>query len=128
MESDFLAMGSAEARPSRFTQLACWVAVLSAVLFLFYGLLGYWGCADMFGERPRWRGMNRGPDGLWTTRRNRFLFFPRRHSLKAWWLPANGKSRGAVIIAHGIDHTRQVMLPRAAFLVRGGYDVLAITS
>src|SRR5271163_4064939 len=34
--------------------------------------------------------------------------------------------RGAVIIAHGIDHTRQVMLPRAAFLVRGGYDVLAI--
>jgi hypothetical protein len=61
MESDFLARDSAEARPSRFTQLACWVAVLSAVLFLFYGLLGYWGCADMFGERPRWRGMNRGP-------------------------------------------------------------------
>jgi pimeloyl-ACP methyl ester carboxylesterase len=46
--------------------------------------------------------------------------------LKAWWLPASGTPRGAVIIAHGIDHTRQVMLPRAAFLVRGGYDVLAI--
>ena len=31
-----------------------------------------------------------------------------------------------MIIAHGIDHTRQVMLPRAAFLVRGGYNVLAL--
>ncbi len=31
-----------------------------------------------------------------------------------------------MIIAHGVDHTRQVMLPRAAFLVRGGYNVLAL--
>jgi pimeloyl-ACP methyl ester carboxylesterase len=44
-------------------------------------------------------------------------------ALKGWWLPASG-GRGAVIIAHGIDHTRQVMLPRAAFLVRAGYSVL----
>jgi hypothetical protein len=55
MESDFLAMDSAEARPSRCTQLACRLAMLPGVLFLSYGL-GYWGCADMFGERPRWRG------------------------------------------------------------------------
>jgi alpha-beta hydrolase superfamily lysophospholipase len=31
-----------------------------------------------------------------------------------------------VIIAHGLDHTRQVMLPRASFLVHGGYNVLAL--
>ncbi len=46
--------------------------------------------------------------------------------LKAWWLPAQGTPRATVVIAHGIDHTRQVMLPRAAFLVRGGYNVLAV--
>ena len=47
-------------------------------------------------------------------------------SLKGWWLPTPSTPRGAIIIAHGLDHTRQVMLPRAAFLVRGGYDVLLI--
>jgi pimeloyl-ACP methyl ester carboxylesterase len=46
--------------------------------------------------------------------------------LKAWWLPASGAPRATVVIAHGIDHTRQVMLPRAAFLVHAGYNVLAV--
>ena len=40
--------------------------------------------------------------------------------------PSLGPARGNVIIAHGIGHTRQVMLPRAAFLVHGGYNVLAL--
>jgi hypothetical protein len=31
-----------------------------------------------------------------------------------------------VIIAAGGGHTRQVMLPRSVFLVRGGYNVLAV--
>ena len=44
-------------------------------------------------------------------------------ALKGWWLPAS-EGRGAVIVAHGIDHTRQVMLPRTTFLVRAGYSVL----
>jgi len=46
--------------------------------------------------------------------------------LKAWWLPAEGTPRATVIIAHGIDHTRQVMLSRAAFLVHDGYNALAL--
>jgi pimeloyl-ACP methyl ester carboxylesterase len=46
--------------------------------------------------------------------------------LKAWWLPADSKARANVVIAHGVDHTRQVMLPRAAFLVRNGYNVLVL--
>jgi uncharacterized protein len=47
-------------------------------------------------------------------------------ALKGWWLPSVAPARANVIIAHGIDHTRQVMLPRAAFLVHGGYNVLAL--
>ena len=45
-------------------------------------------------------------------------------TLSAWWLPAEGSPRGNVVIAHGVDHTRQVMLPRAAFLVRAGFNAL----
>ncbi len=37
-----------------------------------------------------------------------------------------GTPRATVIIAHGIDHTRQVMLKRAVFLVHGGYNVLTL--
>jgi pimeloyl-ACP methyl ester carboxylesterase len=47
-------------------------------------------------------------------------------ALKAWWLPADGTARANIVIAHGVDHTRQVMLPRAAFLVRKGYNVLVL--
>jgi pimeloyl-ACP methyl ester carboxylesterase len=70
--------------------------------------------------------MNRGPADFGLL--GETVSFPSQDGilLNAWWLPANGRARGAVIIAHGIDHTRQVMLPRASFLVHGGYDVLAI--
>jgi alpha-beta hydrolase superfamily lysophospholipase len=80
----------------------------------------------MFGNHPRWRGMNRGPADFGLLAET--ISFPAQDgiSLNAWWLPANGTHRGAVVIAHGIDHTRQVMLPRATFLVHGGYDVLAL--
>jgi hypothetical protein len=97
-----------------------------ATVVLLYGVAGYLGSTDMFGDHPRWRGMNRGPADFGL--RNETASFDATDGipLKAWWLPASGMPRGAVIIAHGIDHTRQVMLPRAAFLVRGGFDVLAM--
>jgi pimeloyl-ACP methyl ester carboxylesterase len=93
---------------------------------LFYAVAGYYGSADMFGNHPRWRGMNRGPADFGL--RSETVSFESKDGipLKAWWLPASSPSRGAVLIAHGIDHTRQAMLPRATFLVRGGYDVLTI--
>jgi len=31
------------------------------IVLLFYLVAGYLGCSDMFGDHPRWRGMNRGP-------------------------------------------------------------------
>lgn len=102
------------------------LAATATVVVLFYVVVGYVGSANMFGDHPRWRGMNRGPADFGL--RSETVSFDSTDGipLKAWWLPASGTPRGAVIIAHGIDHTRQVMLPRAAFLVRGGYDVLAI--
>ncbi len=80
----------------------------------------------MIGENSRWRGMNRGPQDFGL--KGEVVSFRSQDgiSLKAWWLPAQGTPQGNIIIAHGIDHTRQVMLPRASFLVRGGYNVLAV--
>ena len=117
---------SARVSRRRLTRLGCWLAGLAGVLLLFYGVVGYFGCANMFGNHPRWRGMNRGPADFGL--RGETVSFTSQDGipLKAWWLPANGTPRGAVIIAHGIDHTRQVMLPRATFLVHAGYDVLAV--
>jgi pimeloyl-ACP methyl ester carboxylesterase len=98
----------------------------ATVVVLFYAIAGYLGSANMFGDHPRWRGMTRGPSDFGL--RSESVSFDSTDGipLKAWWLPASDTPRGAVIIAHGIDHTRQVMLPRAAFLVRGGFDVLTM--
>jgi pimeloyl-ACP methyl ester carboxylesterase len=103
-----------------------WIAALVGGLLLFYGVLGYLGSASYIGENPRWRGMNRGPQDFGL--KGEVVSFRSQDgiSLKAWWLPADGKARPNIIIAHGVDHTRQVMLPRASFLVRDGYNVLAV--
>jgi pimeloyl-ACP methyl ester carboxylesterase len=108
------------------TRLGRCLGATATLVVLFYAVAGYVGSANMFGDHPRWRGMNRGPSDFGL--RSETVSFDSTDGipLKAWWLPASGTPRGAVIIAHGIDHTRQVMLPRAAFLVRGGYDVLAM--
>jgi len=91
---------------------------------LFYGIAGYLCTASHIGENLRWRGINRQHFGL-----NSEVVSLRSTdgiSLKGLWLPSQGPARASVIIAHGLDHTRQVMLPRAAFLVHGGYNVLAL--
>ena len=93
----------------------------AVVLLLFYTVAGYLGSADMFGDHPCWRGMNRGPVDF-GLRGETVSFDTEDHiRLKAWWLPASSTPRGTIIVAHGIDHTRQVML---VSLVHGGYDVL----
>lgn len=46
--------------------------------------------------------------------------------LGAWYIPAQGAARGTVIISHGINGNRSDMLPRAAFLVRAGYNTLLV--
>jgi pimeloyl-ACP methyl ester carboxylesterase len=120
------ASASAPQRRTYRIRLERCLGATTAVVVLFYAVTGYVGSADMFGDHPRWRGMNRGPSDFGL--RSETVSFDSTDGvpLKAWWLPASGTPRAAVIIAHGIDHTRQVMLPRATFLVHGGYDVLAI--
>ncbi len=113
-------------RVSGLTRLGRGLVAAAAVLVVFYVVAGYLSSADMFGDHPRWRGMNRGPVDF--RLRSETVSFDSTDGipLKAWWLPASGTPRAAIIIAHRIDHTRQVMLPRAAFLVRGGYGVLLV--
>jgi pimeloyl-ACP methyl ester carboxylesterase len=113
----------AQNRPLRLRR---WIVVLVVCTTLFYGIAGYLCTASLIGENPRWRGINRGPDSLGLKSEVVSLRSTDGISLKGWWLPSPGSARANVIIAHGVDHTRQVMLSRAAFLVRGGYNVLTL--
>jgi alpha-beta hydrolase superfamily lysophospholipase len=103
-----------------------WAAALGGALVLFYALIGYVSTSPLIGENPRWRGMNRGPADFGLKGETVSLQSTDGIALKAWWIPADGSPRGTVVIAHGVDHTRQVMLPRSVFLVHGGYNVLAL--
>jgi pimeloyl-ACP methyl ester carboxylesterase len=96
------------------------------LVVLFYVVVGYVGSSEMIGDHPRWRGMNKGPQDFGLLGETVSFRSTDGILLKAWWLPAQGTSRATVIIAHGIDHTRQVMLKRAEFLVHGGYNVLSL--
>jgi hypothetical protein len=98
-----------------------WGLALVGCAIVFYGVAGYLCTASQIGENPRWRGMNRGPQDFGLTGDVVSLHSTDGILLKGWWLPSQGPARANVIIAHGVDHTRQVMLPRASFLVRGGY-------
>jgi pimeloyl-ACP methyl ester carboxylesterase len=103
-----------------------WLAIPLGFLVFFYGTVGYWASGLMIGENPRWRGMKLGPRDLGLTGETVSFRSADGVPLKAWWLPASTVVRGTVIIAPGGDHTREVMLPRAVFLVRAGYNVLAV--
>jgi len=93
---------------------------------LFYGIAGYLCTSSYIGENPRWRGVSRKPESFGLQGEVVSLRSTDGVALKGWWLPSMTTARGNVIVAHGVDHTRQVMLPRAVFLVRGGYNVLAL--
>jgi fermentation-respiration switch protein FrsA (DUF1100 family) len=103
-----------------------WLAVPIGLLALFYAGVGYWGSGLLIGDNPRWRGMNRGPQDYGLKSETVAFSATDGVPLKAWWLAAAAPARGTVIIAPGGDHTRQVMLPRAVFLVGGGYNVLDV--
>jgi pimeloyl-ACP methyl ester carboxylesterase len=113
-------------RSRRLTRVVRALAATAVVVLLFYAVVGYLGSAAMFGDHPRWRGMNKGPTDFELASETVSFDSTDGVRLKAWWIPTPGTPRGAIIVAHGIDHTRQVMLPRAVFLVHGGYDVLLI--
>lgn len=103
-----------------------WITLFVAGVTLFYGITGYVCTTSSIGENPRWRGINYGPASFGLKGEVISLHSTDDILLKGWWLPAAGAASANVILAHGVDHTRQVMLPRAAFLVHGGYNVLVL--
>jgi pimeloyl-ACP methyl ester carboxylesterase len=102
------------------------LAIPIVLLALFYAVVGYFGSGLMIGYNPRWHGMNKGPQDFNLQSETVSFAATDGVPLKGWWLPAEGSPQATVILAHGIDHTRQVMLGRAAFLVHGGYNALAL--
>ena len=85
-------------------------------------------CGNPAASRPEWRRLTRAPSDLGLVAET--VSFVTRDSLRlrAWWLPSawGDSARGVVVLAHGSSTNRSGMLPRAAFLVRGGFDVLAV--
>jgi len=105
-------------------RVAKWGAVAALLILLFYGALGLAVTTVLIGDHARWRGMSRGPADFGLQAETVSFRTSDGVLLRAWWLPSVGPARGSIVIAHGIEHTRQVMLPRAAFLVNAGYNVL----
>lgn len=104
-----------------------WFAIPFGLIFLFYAGVGYWVSGLLIAQDPGRRGiMNRRPGDYGLI--GETVSFPATDGvpIRAWWLPATAPARGTVIVAPSGEYTRQVMLPRSAFLVHGGYHVLAI--
>jgi uncharacterized protein len=77
------------------------------------------------GKHPEWRRVWARPQDFGLDAEGASFLSTDGIPLKAWFLSAQ-PSKGTVILVHGIDGNRSNMLPRAFFLVRGGYDVLDI--
>jgi dipeptidyl aminopeptidase/acylaminoacyl peptidase len=105
---------------------------LKRLAYIFVGIIGLWAVTSfvattaVVGNHPEWRREWAQPQDFGLIAKDVSFLSSDGISLKAWFLPAQGVSRGTVILAHGIDGNRSYMLPRAQFLVRGGFNVLDI--
>ncbi len=103
-----------------------------------YGAAGYVATSQAIGNHAEWRRMVGSPADYGLHSEVVTFLSTDGILLKAWWLPAQAPaeppgqapaqaaSRPNVILAHGRDENRSGMLPRAAFLVRNGYNVLDV--
>jgi len=104
-----------------------WCAIPLTLIVLFYAAVGYMATSVLVAQDPSRRGiMNRGPQNYGLVGETVSFHATDGVPIKAWWLPVTAPARGTVIVVPSGEYTRQVMLPRAAFLVHGGYNVLAI--
>ena len=106
--------------------LVRWGVIAGSATVLYYAIMSFAVTSFLIGNKPRWRGMNAGPGDYRLAAETVSLPATDGVPLRAWWIPARQPARGSVVIAHGVDHTRQAMLPRAAFLVHAGYNVLTV--
>jgi len=101
-----------------------WFAIPLALIVLSYGAVGYGVSSLLIRENPRSSGMDRGPNDYGLVSETVSFNATDGVPIRAWWLPAAAPARGTVVFAPTGEYTRQVLLPRAAFLVYGGYNVL----
>jgi uncharacterized protein len=102
------------------------LALGSAAIAALYAVVGYMGTSQAVGRHKDWQTLIADP-GDYDLSAERVSIRSRAGSLlTAWWLAATLGARATVVLAHGSGSNRSYMLSRAAFLVRGGYDVLAL--
>jgi len=110
----------------RRIRIARWLAAAAVAILLLYAAVAFSFTSFLLGDHARWRGMSADPESLGLSSQSVSFTSADGIPLRGWWIPATVPARASVVIAHGIDHTRQVMLPRAACLVHAGYNVLAL--
>jgi len=109
-------------------------AVVVVVALGMLGAGGYIGSSQAIGNHPEWRAIVHTPADFQLT--SEIVAFSSTDGipLKAWWLPAQSASEAVaqsspsinIVMVHGRDMNRSGMIPRAAFLVRHGYNVLDV--
>lgn len=107
-------------------RVARWGLIAATAVVLYYATAAFAFTSFLIGSNPRWRGMTKGPRDYGLAFQTVSLISPDGVPLRAWWIPATHPARASVVIAHGVDHTRQAMLDRAAFLVHAGYNVVTV--
>jgi alpha-beta hydrolase superfamily lysophospholipase len=103
-----------------------WSLIAGSAIVLYYAAVAFAVTSFLIGNNPRWRGMNKEPRDYGLAAETVSFVSTDGVPLRAWWIPAAQPARGSVVIAHGVDHTRQAMLDRATFLVHAGYNVLPV--
>jgi pimeloyl-ACP methyl ester carboxylesterase len=103
------------------TRLVCPVFSITTLVFCAGCLTNH-----AVGNHPEWRKLNATPEERGLPAEKVSFTSTDGIKLAGWWLHTEGESRAMVILAHGQGGNRSHMLGRAAFLVRAGYDVLAI--
>jgi pimeloyl-ACP methyl ester carboxylesterase len=99
------------------------VLLVALAVVILYAVFGLIGTTSVVGKHPEWRKMVASPSDYGLESKIVGLSSSDGTSLSAWWLPSRQKARGTVILAHGLGSNKSRMLPRASFLVGGGYNV-----
>jgi pimeloyl-ACP methyl ester carboxylesterase len=106
-------------------RLARTVFIPLAILVL-WGIVGFLATIPVVGNHPYWRTLRAQPKDFALDAEDVSLPSTDGIRLTAWYIPARPIARGTVILAHGINGNRSDMLPRAAFLVKAGYNTLLL--
>lgn len=111
--------------PPRKNRVGHILVFLITIVFI-WAAAGFLATVPVAGNHPYWRTFRGRPEDFGLKAENVSFVSTDGIPLKGWWIAAQGTPRGTVIIAHGINGNRSDMLPRAAFLVRDGYNTLLL--